>query len=47
MWLTSPGAHVLNPMLWPVDFRLSKKIERLLVENGARRCNWEEEAKGF
>jgi hypothetical protein len=40
MWLTFPRAYALNPPLWPFSFRLSKRIERLLAENGARRCNW-------
>jgi hypothetical protein len=40
MWLTFPRAYALNPLLWPVNFRLSNRIQRLLVENGARRCRW-------
>lgn len=47
MWLTTPGAHAINPLLWPVDLRLTKKIERLLVENGARRCSWDDGENGF
>lgn len=40
MWLTFPRAYALNPLLWPVNFRLSNKIQALLVESGARRCTW-------
>jgi hypothetical protein len=40
MWLTFPRAYALNPLLWPFNFRLSKRIEGLLAENGARRCSW-------
>lgn len=40
MWLTFPRAYALNPLLWLVNFYLSRKIEGLLVENGARRCSW-------
>ena len=47
MWLTFPRAYALNPLLWPVNFRLSRRIEELLVENGARRCNWKDAANSF
>lgn len=40
MWLTFPRAYALNPLLWPLNLRLSKRIEGLLAENGARRCSW-------
>ena len=40
IWLTFPRAYALNPLLWPVNFRLSDKIQGLLVENGALRCHW-------
>jgi hypothetical protein len=40
MWLTFPRAYALNPLLWPVNFRLSKRIQELLAENGARRSSW-------
>jgi hypothetical protein len=47
MWLTFPRAYALNPLLWPVNFRLSKRIEGLLAENGARRCNWDDGENSF
>lgn len=40
MWLTFPRAYALNPLLWPVNFHLSNRIQALLAENGARRFSW-------
>lgn len=42
IWLIFPKSHVLNPLLWPVSFRLVRRIEALLVDHGALRCDWEE-----
>jgi hypothetical protein len=39
-WLTFPRAYALNPLLWPLSFHLIRKVERLLLSNDARRCDW-------
>jgi hypothetical protein len=41
IWLTFPFSHAFNPFLWPFDFRLSHRIERMLVELGAHRQQYE------
>jgi hypothetical protein len=38
--LRSPRAYALNPLLWPLSFHLIRKVERLLLSNNARRCDW-------
>jgi hypothetical protein len=40
LWLTFPRAYALNPLLWPLNFHLIRKIEQFLVNNNARRCDW-------
>ena len=38
IWLTFPKEHALNPLFWMADFTLSGRIERMLLEQGARPC---------
>jgi hypothetical protein len=40
LWLTFPRAYAFNPLLWPLSFHLIRKVERLLLSNNARRCDW-------
>jgi hypothetical protein len=40
IWLTYPRAFASTLYFWPLNFRLIRKIEQLLPENGARRCDW-------
>jgi hypothetical protein len=43
IWLTLPRSHAFNPLLWPINFRLLRRIEALLVGHGAFRCAWQED----
>lgn len=40
IWLHFTREHAFNPLYWFADFRLSNKIERMLRENGAHQCDW-------
>ena len=40
VWLTFPRTHAFNPLMWMLDFRLSSRIEQMLQEVGARRCDF-------
>ncbi len=40
MWLVFPWSHAKNPLMWPFDMRLLRRIEKMLVENGAHHCDW-------
>lgn len=42
IWLVFPQTHAINPLLWPFDFKLCHQIEGILLENGARRCSWQD-----
>jgi hypothetical protein len=41
LWLTFPKYRGLNPLAWPFDHSLLNRIERVLVNRGAIRRNWE------
>jgi|SRR6516164_8052139 len=41
IWLVFPKIHAFIPLLWVADFRLSARIEKLLQEGGASRCEWD------
>ena len=47
LWLTFPRAYAFNPLLWPLNFRLIRRIERFLLNNNARRCDWKTYFEGF
>ena len=38
-WLTFPRSHAFIPLLWPFDFYLSRRVEQMLLELGARRSD--------
>ena len=42
VWLTTPGIHVFNPLLWYFDHRLSQQVESVLIRNGARQTHFGE-----
>ena len=44
LWLTFPRAHAFNPLLWPLNFRLIRRVEKFLLNNNARRCDWNRSA---
>jgi hypothetical protein len=46
IWLTFPRTYALNPLLWPLNFRLIRRIEHMLLHNSARRCDWSKYARG-
>ena len=39
-WLTFPRVFALNPLLWPLNFYLIRKVETILLRNNAKRCDW-------
>ena len=41
IWLTFPREHAFNPLFWIADFRLSRRIEWILREGGARPSRWD------
>lgn len=43
IWLTFPRAYALNPLLWPFNFRLIRRIGQMLLDNSAQRCDWRED----
>jgi len=47
MWLTFPRAYALNPLLWPLNFHLIRKVEKILVTNNAKRCDWGTYIQGY
>jgi len=47
LWLTYPRAYALNPLLWPLNFHLIRKIEAFLVNNNAKPCDWKTYIEGF
>jgi len=41
LWLVFPRSHAFNPLAWPFNFYLSRRIQRTLEDLGARRVEWE------
>jgi hypothetical protein len=41
LWLAFPWSHAFNPFVWPFNFHLSSRIERMLQDLGAQRCGVE------
>jgi len=46
-WLTCPAPFALNPLLWPFNFHLIRKVETILLSNNAKRCDWKTYIQGY